>query len=72
MPEKNITMSRILKKLIWDKDYSSHDEVVIKDTYDAMDFDDFVNILGYMLNGHKGQTITIEMKMDKEDENGKA
>ena len=27
-----------------------------------------VNNIGYLLEGHKGQTITIKIKMEKEDE----
>ena len=34
----------------------------------TMDWDDLISNIGYLVEGHKGNTITLEIKMDKEDE----
>ena len=71
MPEKNITMTRILEQYGYAGD--EFKKCKITDKYDPMDWDDFVSVLGYLAEGHRGQTITIEFSMKKEEnENGKA
>ena len=68
MPTKKYHMTRILKKYGWNTEKQDTDLVTINDVYDPMDWDDLISNIGYLVEGHKGNTITLEIKMDKEDE----
>ena len=68
MPEKKYHMTRILKKYGWNNEKQDTDLVTINDTYDPMDWDDLISNIGYLVEGHKGNVITLEIMMDKEGE----
>ena len=68
MPEKKYHMTRIINKYGWNSERKESERITINDAYDPMDWDDLISNIGYLVEGHKGNTITLEIKMDKEDE----
>ena len=68
MPEKKYHMTRIIDKYGWNSERKESERITINDAYDPMDWDDLISNIGYLVEGHKGNTITLEIKMDKEDE----
>lgn len=68
MPEKKYHMTRIIDKYGWNIERKESEKITINDAYDPMDWDDLISNIGYLVEGHKGNTITLEIKMDKEDE----
>lgn len=68
MPEKKYHMTRIISKYGWNSEKKESEKVTINDAYDPMDWDDLISNIGYLVEGHKGNTITLEIKMDKADE----
>lgn len=65
---KTMHLTRVISKYAWDPEAQESRKFDLEDTYDPMDWDDFVSNIGYLAEGHKGQTITIKFKMDKEEE----
>lgn len=61
-------LKRILTKYGWDAEAKESKRFVIEDKYDPMIWDDVVNNIGYLVEGHKGETITFEIRMEKEGE----
>lgn len=68
MPEKKYHMTRIIDKYGWNSERKESERITINDAYDPMDWDDLISNIGYLVEGHKGNKITLEIKMDKEDE----
>lgn len=68
MPEKKYHMTRIIDKYEWNSERKESEKITINDAYDPMDWDDLISNIGYLVEGHKGSVITLEIKMDKEDE----
>lgn len=66
--DKKYHLTRVIEKYGWDAERRESHKLTADDDYDPMNWDDFVNNIGYLLEGHKGQTITIKIKMEKEDE----
>lgn len=66
--EKTMHLTRVISKYAWDADAKESRKFDLEDKYDPMNWDDFVNNLGYLAEGHKGQAITIKFMMEKEEE----
>lgn len=70
MGNKSYHLSREIAQYGWCEATKTTEKVIFTDTYDPMDWDDLVSNIGYMLEGHKGTSITIKIRMDKEDTDG--
>ena len=62
--------TRIIKKYGWDKDTTESRMFEIEDTYDPMDWDDLIDVIGYTVEGHKGEDVTIKIRAIEEEKHG--
>lgn len=60
--------TRIISKYGWDPEAKESRRFEIDDNYDPMTWDDLINNIGYLVEGHKDETINIKIKTVKEDE----
>ena len=61
-------LTRILTQYGWDAEVKESRKYVIEDRYDPMCWDDVINNIGYLVEGHKGETVTFKITMEKEEE----
>lgn len=60
--------TRIIEKYGWDEAAKESRKFTIEDVYDPLDWDDVVNVIGYTVQGHNGQTIKFCIKEVNEEE----
>lgn len=60
--------TRIIRKYGWDEATSESKRFEIEDTYNPMDWDDLINNIGYLTEGHKGEDIIIKVRAIEEEE----
>ena len=61
-------LTRVISKYGWDPDLKESRRLEYEDKYDALSWDDFIGNVGYLLEGHKGQELTIKIKLDGDAE----
>lgn len=63
------TLTNILTKRIYNtEDYTKYEEITIEDRYAPMNWDDFINMIGYLAEGHKGYTVSINIRAEEESD----
>ncbi len=61
-------LTRVFEQYGWDDEAKTSRKLTANDKYDPMVWDDFINNIGYLVEGHKGQELTIKIKMVDEKE----